>query len=90
MTTTNSAPLLGIAAETTGVSRRIDLALAIELARKVAAAMAITYVADLPAAEKTLAKIRPTNLHVFYISMRPNQRPQISTKMSSKLRFSIR
>ena len=58
MATTIPAPLIGKVAIVTAGSRGIGAAIAIELARKGAAAIAITYNSNLAAAEATLAKIR--------------------------------
>lgn len=61
MATTMPAPLIGKVAVITGASRGIGSAIALELARKGAVAIAITYVANLPAAKNVLAKIRATS-----------------------------
>lgn len=58
MATTIPAPLIGKVAIITGASRGIGAAIAIELARKGAGAIAITYVGNHQAAQSTLAKIR--------------------------------
>ena len=63
------APLVGKVAVVTGASRGIGSAIAIELARKGAAAIAITYVGNISAAENTLAKIRATSPHVTCIAI---------------------
>ena len=70
MATTIPAPLIGKVAIVTGASRGIGAAIAIELARKGAAAIAITYMGNLPAAEKTLAKIRATSPHAICIAIK--------------------
>lgn len=70
MATTIPAPLIGKVAIITGASRGIGAAVAIELARKGAAAIAITYMGNYPAAEKTLAKIRATSPHATCIAIK--------------------
>ena len=70
MATTIPAPLIGKVAIVTGASRGIGAAIAIELARKGAAAIAITYVDNLPAAESTLSKIRETSPHVTCVAIK--------------------
>ncbi len=70
MATMIPAPLMGKVAIVTGASRGIGAAIAIELARKGAAAIAITYHGNLPAAEKTLAKINATSPHATCIAIK--------------------
>ena len=69
MATMIPAPLIGKVAVVTGASRGIGSATAIELARKGAAAIAITYMGNLAAAENTLAKIRATSPHTTCIAI---------------------
>ena len=70
MATTIPAPLLGKVAIITAASRGIGAAIAIELARKGAAAIAITYMDNLPAAENTLAKIRTLSPNATCIAIK--------------------
>lgn len=65
MATTIPAPLSGKVAIITGASRGIGAAIAIELARKGVAAVAITYMSNLHAAESTLARIRAASPHAI-------------------------
>lgn len=70
MTTTIPAPLIDKVAVVTGASRGIGAAIAIELARKGAAAIAITYLGNISAAENTLAKIRAVSPHASCIAIK--------------------
>lgn len=70
MATTIPAPLIGKVAVITAASRGIGAAIAIELARKGAAAIAITYMSNLSAAEKTLATIRATSPRAACIAIK--------------------
>ena len=63
MATTIPAPLVGKVALITGASRGIGAAIAVELARKGAAAIAITYLGNHRAAQETLVKIREISPH---------------------------
>ena len=70
MATTIPAPLIGKVAVITAASRGIGAAIAIELARKGAAAIAITYMSNFSAAENTLATIRATSPHSTCIAIK--------------------
>ncbi|CAD6592578.1 MAG: hypothetical protein ASARMPREDX12_006254 [Alectoria sarmentosa] len=70
MATTIPAPLIGKVAIITGASRGIGAAIAIELAHKGAAAIAITYVDNLAAAEDTLSKIKAASPHATCVAIK--------------------